>query len=256
MCGLAFRARWFGSDEEKALMDISDRESIIWGSYFEQLIFGSGVGGKTIDLADLGSKHKKNYLGSVFYKRVKSQAETARGFIFEYLKSQGYPFWTAQYQLITTFFIDGINVPYEGNADGMFGSPNKPTLILDTKSTADTTNTFGKYAWGKPEQMDMGQLAGYTKASEQIFQIKRPEAMYYVADLKEEERVEPIHVEFSDSYIDYYLYDLKESYIQIKQSLSFNYWPHKASYNNCSKCPIKNICTSAIKIPEIKTVYK
>lgn len=249
MCGLAFRARWFGTPEEKLLMDISDRPAIRWGLYFEQLVLGSGVGGKTIELTP------KEY-SSVFYKRVKSQAETARDFIFNYLKSVGYPFWTAQYQLITDFEIDGIIVPYEGNADTMLGQPNKPSLILDTKFTGDTTNTWGKYAWGKPEQMDMGQLAGYTAASEKIFNIPRPSAMYYVADSKEEERVEPISVEFSNEYIEYYLYDLKTVYVEIKQSITFNYWPLKNSYNACSQCPLKNTCSSAIKIPEIKTVYK
>ena len=248
MCGLAFRARWFGTPEEKQLMDISDRPAIRWGSYFEQLVLGSGVGGKTIELTS------KEY-SSVYYKRVKSQAEIARHFIFGFLKEKGYPFWKAQVQLITDFEIDGMTIPYEGNADALLGEPFKPTLVLDTKFTGDTTNTWGKYAWGKPEQMDMGQLAGYSKAIQQIYGTN-PAAMYYVADSKEEERVEPISVEFSNEYIEYYLYDLKTAYVEIKQSIAFNYWPLKNSYNTCSQCPLKNTCSSAIKIPEVKTVYK
>ena len=255
MCGLAFKARWFGSKEEKELMDISDRDSIIWGSYFEQLVLGSGVGGKVIDLNELGRKNNKNYLGSVFYKRVKSQTETARGFIFGYLKEKGYPFWKAQVELETDFHVDGEVIPYQGNADALLGLPNKPTLVLDTKFTGDTTNTWGKYAWGKPEVMDMGQLVGYVKACEQIYGTN-PTAMYYVADSKEEERVEPIVAEFSDEYVYEYMYRLKTAYIEIRQSLIWDFWTPTPSYNKCNKCPLKITCDKAVKIPEITTIQK
>lgn len=255
MCGLAFRARWFGTPEEKQLFDISHKEAIMWGSYFEQLVLGSGVGGKIVDIAEMGRINKKDYFKSVFYKRVKTQAEIARQFIFGFLKEKGYPFWKAQVQLITDFEIDGMIIPYEGNADALLGEPFKPTLVLDTKFTGDTTNTWGKYAWGKPEQMDMGQLAGYSKAIQQIYGTN-PTAMYYVADSKEEERVEPINVVFSNDYIDSYMWRLKTTYVDIKQSLAFNYWPVKNSYNACSQCPLKNNCPSAIRIPEVKEIHK
>lgn len=248
MCGLAFKARWFGTKEEKELMDIGDRPAIRWGSYFEQLVLGSGVGGKIIELT---IKEKS----SVYYTRVKEQAETARGFIFGYLKEQGYPFWKAQVQLTTEFEVDGEIIPYEGNADSLLGEPNKPTMVLDTKFTGDTTNTWGKYAWGKPETMDMGQLVGYTEACNQIYGV-RPIPMYYVADSKEEKRVEPIMPEFSSEYVYSYMYRLKSVYIDIRQALVWNHWSPKPSYNECSNCPLKNICDKAVKIPEIKTVQK
>lgn len=229
-------------------MDISDRAPIRWGSYFEQLVLGSGVGGKVIELTS-------TEYSSVYYKRVKRQAEIARDFIFNYLNKQGYPFWKAQVQLITDFNVDGMIIPYEGNADALLGLSNKPTLVLDTKLTGDTTNTWGKYAWGKPDDMDMGQLAGYSKAIAQIYGTI-PRAMYYVADSKEEERVEPINVEFSNEYIDNYLWKLRLVYVDINQALSWNYWQPKPSYNECNKCPLKHTCDKAVKIPEIKTVHK
>lgn len=255
-CKLAFKARWFGTDEEKKLMDIGDRDSIIWGSYFEQLVLGSGVGGKTLDLVELGRKNNKNYLGSVYYQRVKRQAAVAREFIFGYLKSQGYPFWKAQVQLVCDFEIEGEIIPYEGNADALLGLPNQPTLVLDTKFTGDTTNTWGKYSWGNPEAMDMGQLVGYMEASKLIYGTE-PKAMYYVADSKEAERVEPIYVEYSKEYIDWYMIGrLKPAYEEINHSRLWNYWQPAPSYNNCNSCPLKNICTKAVKIPEIKTIQK
>lgn len=247
MCHLAFRARWFGTPEEQKLMDISNLPAIRWGSYFEQLVLGSGVGGKLIELTD-------KELRSDLYPRVKRQAETARGFIFGTLKEMGYPFLKAQVTLETTFVIDGMNVDYQGNADALLGV-DIPELILDTKYTGDTTNTFGKYAWGKPETMDMGQLVGYTEAAGQIYG-KKPKAMYYVADSTPKERVEPIEVEFTNEYIQMYMWRLKEAYVEIRQALAFNYWSHKSSYNNCKNCPLNKICDKAVLVPEIKTIMK
>lgn len=250
MCHLAFKARWFGTPEEQKLMDIGDRPSIRWGSYFEQLVLGSGVGGKTIELTP-------KEFQSEYYGRVKRQAQTARHFIFDALKTQGYYFIEAQKQLICDFEIDGIIIPYEGNADALLGDFNKkPTLVLDTKYTGDTTNTWGKYAWGRPEEMDMGQLVGYSSAIQAIYRVEMPKSMYYVADSKIAERVEPIEVEFTEVYRQEYFWDLKECYKEINQSLSFDYWTHKASYNECSKCPIKATCSKAVTIPEIKKITK
>lgn len=247
MCRLAFKARWFGTPQERELMDIGHLQAIRWGSYFEQLVLGSGVGGKVIELTD-------KELKSVYYPRVKRQAEIARHFIFGTLKEMGYPFLRAQERLETTFVVDGIEIPYEGNADALLGS-KVPEIILDTKYTGDTTNTFGKYAWGKPETMDMGQLVGYTEAAAQIYGHK-PKAMYYVADSTDSERVEPIEVEFTDEYIHLYMWRLKETYLEIQQSLSWNYWTHRSSYNECRNCPLNKICDKAIKTPEIKTIVK
>lgn len=248
MCQYAFRARWFGTPEERLLMDISDRPSIRWGSYFEQLVLGSGVGGKTIELT---SKE----IASVYYKRVKAQAETARSFIFGYLREKGYPFIEAQKALQTTFFIDGMEVLYEGNADALLGNL-KPEIVLDTKHTGDTTNTWGKYAWGRPEVMDMGQLVGYSEAIVQIYEVPMPRSMYYVADSKDEERVEIIDVEFTNEYRQQYMWDLKEAYMQISYALAWNYWQPRPSYNECKNCPLNKTCDKAIKVPEIKTIIK
>lgn len=248
MCQLAFRARWFGTKEEKDLMDISDRQPIRWGSYFEQLVLGSGVGGKRIDLTE------REY-ASDFYKRVKAQAETARGFIFEELAKRGFPHVEAQVQLITDFYIDGEIVPYEGNADSVHGEKGKPTLILDTKNTADTASTWGKYSWGNPHAMDMGQLVGYSSAAHNIYN-HLPESMYYVADMTEKLKVEVIHVEFSEVYRQEYMFRLVTGYRGIREAVAYNHWVPRPSFNECSSCPLKNTCSAAVKIPDITSIIK
>src|SRR5690606_7743590 len=71
LCQLAFKARWFGTTEEKQLMSLDHVQAIRWGVYFEQLVWGTGMGGKTIEL---DPKEKS----SVYYERVKKQAKEAR----------------------------------------------------------------------------------------------------------------------------------------------------------------------------------
>lgn len=245
MCQLAFRARWFGTDEEKAKMDIGHKQSIRWGSYFEQLVFGSGVGGKTIELTE-------KEIRSEAYPRVKRQAKEARNYLF---KEIGMPFIKAQVQLFGSIEVQGQLIPCEGNIDGQFGNNKIPEVNVDTKYTGDTENTYGKYAWGKPEEMDMGQLVMYRELSYLNYGIM-PRSIYYVADSKPAERVEVIEPVFSQGYIDWYKERLRDAYREISQAVNFNYWKPTAGYNECKQCPLRDSCPSAIKIPSIKIVEK
>lgn len=245
MCQLAFKARWFGTDEDKEKMDIGYKQSIRWGLFFEQLIFGSGMGGKTIELTE------KEY-GSVHYKRIKAQASEAREYLFKHL---GVPFVASQVQLFAEIEVDGMIIPVEGNIDGAFGHDRKIDLIVDTKYTADTSNEYGNYSWGRPEDMDMGQLVMY-KTLVLLNYGTLPEAMYYVADSTTEERVEVIRPDFSPSYVDWYNSRIKDAYIGINQAINFDHWVPKNGYNECKKCPFRDTCPSAIKQPTIKIIEK
>lgn len=247
MCQLAFKARWFGTEEERALMDIGHLEAIKWGSYFEQLVLGSGVGGKLVELTD-------KMLRSEYYDRTKRQAEIARDFIYRGL---GIPFIAAQVQMVVDLEIEGVIVPTEGNADALLGHNKIPELILDTKFTGDTTNEYGKYSWGRPEAMDMGQLVMYAEQSRIIYNLGQyPRSMYYVADRMKAERVEVIEPEFTNVYRQEYLWRLKEAHREITQAYHFDFWTNKASYNNCRNCPLRDRCSKAVKLPEIKTIVK
>lgn len=244
MCQLAFKARWFGADEERELMDIGDRENIRWGSFFEQIVLGSGVGGKVIELSD---KEKK----SEYYQRTVRQAETARDFLFKRL---GLPFREAQVAVDVDLQVGDMIIPTSGNWDSAFGH-HTTEAIIDTKYTADTTNTFGKYSWGAPEKMDMGQGVMYSEQSNKINGFL-PRFLYYVADRSNKERVEVIEPELTKVYREEYLWLMRDIYIEISQAISFNYWENKASYNECKQCPLRDRCPKAVTIPEIKHIVK
>lgn len=265
MCPLAFKARWFGTPEEKQLMDIGDLPHIRWGSYFEQLVLGSGVGGKLIELTD-------KELRSEYYPRVKRQAEIARDFVFRHITNDGHkiPMIGAQIQVKADMIIEGVKVPVEGNIDAAFGRNKIPELNLDTKYTGDTTNTYGKYAWGKPETMNMGQLINYSELTFLIYGVM-PRSMYYVADSTPKERVEIIEPIFSDYSRDLYKWELKEAYVGISYAVKWNVWVPTPEYNKCKNCPLYNQdkaskekrkqlglpdCPSAIKVPQIKVIQK
>jgi hypothetical protein len=246
MCQLAFKARWFGSPEEKELMDIGFKQNIRWGSFFEQLTLGAGVGGRMIDLSD---KEKQ----SEHYIRVKRQAKEARNFLF---KELGFPFLQAQVQVFGSFNVEGFNIPVEGNIDAAFGTDHIQ-IVLDTKYTGDTTNTYGKYSWGKPETMDMGQLIMYSELSQQMYpNHPMPRTIYYVADSSPKERVEVIEPLFSSYAREEYKWRVFTAYKEISQHYNFNYWTPQPDYNKCKQCPLRENCSSAIKSPQIKTIQK
>lgn len=245
LCPLAFKARWFGTPEEKQLMDIGHLESIRWGSYFEQLVFGSGVGGKTIEL-------NQKELSSVYYKRVKRQAEEARKYLF---KTMGVPFIAAQVQIFGEVEVEGVKIPLEGNVDGMFGHNKIPEMNVDTKFTADTSNEWGEYAWGKPETMDMGQLVNYKTLVDNKYGTD-VKSRYYVADKSEKERVEVIEPVFSNEYIQEYYWRVYLCYMKLWESVNYDVWEARNGYNECKGCPLKNTCPKAVLSPQVKIVHK
>lgn len=245
MCKKAFFYRWFGTDEEKQIFDISDNQAIRWGVYFETLVLGSGLDGKTIELTD---KEKE----SVFYKRIKRQAEIARRFFF---KDLGIPKFEFQHKIHTSFVIEGHEVPVEMNIDAIFGQP-KPEIIYDTKFTGDTKNTFGKWAWGAPEKMDMGQGIMYSEGVKKFYNLDHVRFGYYVADSKEDENVEILEVIFQPYTIEEYMYRVYITYMEIRQALSWNYFPADPEYNKCRNCPAVNFCPSAITRPQVKIIEK
>jgi len=247
MCGLAFKARWFGTPEEKELMDIGHKQNIRWGSLFEQFTLGSGVGGKVIEPT-------QKELTSEYYKRIKIQAEVARAYLF---KQMGVPFIQAQVEMHADIEFEGYIIKTTGNADSLHGHNKIPSLIVDTKLPGDASNMYGDYAWGKPETMDMGQMVMYREQVKLIWKLEDyPETRYYVADITPSMRVEVIQPVFSDYYRWEYFSRLKTADIEIRQALTFGYFPNKASYNECKQCPLLKTCSKAIKVPEIKIIHK
>lgn len=246
MCKRAFQYRWFGTEEERELFDIGHLPQIRWGIYFETLVFGSGLDGKTIELTQ---KEKE----SVYYKRVKDQAKVARDYL---LVKMGIPLISAQTKIEHFLESEGYQVPVEMNADSIFGHGGIPSLIVDTKLTGDTENTFGKWAWGKPETMDMGQGIMYKEVVRSKLGLPDMRFKYYVADNSKAERTEIIEVNFSPWAIQEYSFAVLTAYREISQALIFGHFQASPEYNRCRQCPAFNICTSAIRVPQVTFLEK
>ena len=97
LCPIAFKARWFGTDEEKKLFSLDEVQVIRYGVLFEMLVVGTGMGGKKLEWTD---KEKK----SVYYERIKRQAKLCR----DYLKSMGGSILAAQDYVQTSFEHEGV----------------------------------------------------------------------------------------------------------------------------------------------------
>lgn len=247
-CAKQFQARWFPRSQEEAdLMSLDNIQAIRWGQYFEQIVLGSGVDGKTIELTP-------EEIRSVYYKRIKQQAEVARKYIF---KDLGLQFMLSQARLEAVVQVDGIDIPIEGHIDGISGDNGVPKLVLDTKYTGDTKNTFGDYSWGKPESMDMIQLVIYLHLVRVNYSsVTDLEGMYYVADSKVEMNVSVITPEFSDEYTFHCFQRIKEAYLNISNMVRFNHFPASPEFNKCKNCPLFKICKDRADVPEKQIIYK
>lgn len=245
MCQLAFKARWFGTPEEKQLMSLDDVQAIRWGVYFEQLVWGTGMGGKTIELT---IKEKS----SVYYERVKRQAKEARRIL---ITENNLQLIGTQVQLKATLDVEGVQIPIEGNIDAIFGINKIPQMNIDTKSTADADNEYGDYAWGRPDKMDMSQMVMYRDLVYLNYGVV-PQSRYYVADLTKEEKVEIIEPDFREEYIWNHRWNVRNSFQEINQAYNFDFWIPVKDYNQCKNCRIRSICSEAVTTPEIKIITK
>lgn len=248
-CALQYKARWFPeNDQERELMSLDNVQAIRWGQYFEQLVLGSGVDGKTITLRD-------DEIRSVHYKRIREQAETARKYIFRDL---GLKFIASQLRLESSIEVDGVTFRIEGHIDGLSGDDNGvPKLVLDTKYTGDSKNEFGPYAWGNPENMDMIQMVTYEYLVRANYEgVTDLENMYYVADSKADTNVLVVTPVFSEVYISACFQRYKEAFLGTSQMLHFNKFPANPEFNRCKACPLKDICEYRANVPEKTIIYK
>lgn len=244
LCPIAFSKRWFGTDEEKALFSLDEVQVIRFGVFFETLCIGSGVNGKTVEL----TPKEKN---SVYYERIKNQAKLCR----EYLKAMDGKMVATQEYLKGSFVWLGQTIYICGNIDIRWRFSDGRGANIDLKSTGDTENTFGDYAWGKIEKMDISQMEQYSLLYFLNFG-EWPESYYLVFDLSKAEKFVPIKVNISEWSIEEHKERVAKAYNEITECMMLDYWEPKNTYSNCKTCPLNQTCKYANKFPEIVQINK
>lgn len=173
-CPLKWKAVWVDKEftREPSL-------AMLKGSYFEQLWLGSGATGEIVnDLPRL-----KNGKKSTDQIRIEEQAQRAKE-----LFDPNHPSWLG-YTINKTQLKLSVD-DKEGTADIWATDKEGESWLIDCKLTADLTNTWGDYGWGKDyDQLDLIQLPHY---SDLFFEMygHRPKMALFIADYSPKKRIE------------------------------------------------------------------
>lgn len=244
LCPLVFKARWI----DKTL-EWKETQPMRWGTYFETLAIGSGVGGKTVKLTSVEEK-------SVLNDRIKAQAKKCK----QWFKDRGGKVIAFQrYQNAEIVDSEGQTIPIMGGMDVeyLFNEPEEGPKagIIDLKFTGDNDSTFGKFAWGKPETMDMSQAIHYALI-QQYHTGEYPRFEYWVFDGKPDLKAMMMNVNVADYTITEHIERVSKAYNEITMAIDFLGFLPRNTYKNCSTCPINKDCKHRRTMPELIEVYK
>lgn len=247
LCHLQFKARWYGTQEEKKLFSLDDNEVIRMGVYYETMVIGSGVHNKTLTKSDLTPKELK----SVKLEYVEQQAKFTR----EYLKALPGKKAAVQQELTASFERDGATYFISGNLDINWRWNDGRAAIIDLKTTGDIEADWGDFAWGDVHSMDKLQLKQYRLLYELNFG-EVPETYFFVADISKRMKFTPFQIELDEWDIEEHKERIVKVYQEISNSLLLDFWEPKPSFNRCKSCPLNETCQYQQKFPEIVHVLK
>lgn len=230
MCPLEFKAKHI----DKNYPAFEPTEPMEYGNWFETLVIGGGINGAfDFDKSPHGEKMKR----SVFFDRVKQQAEIAK----DWLKKEGGKVASRQEYIRSEITDrDGQVIPIEGTLDIRYEWPGTDRrAVIDLKFTTDTENDFGKFAWGSPEKMDLSQIIHYGLLIQLEYGGDYPETKYWIFDSKADMRKKRLDVRVSPGALADHIQRLSETYNQVTLAIAMDDWTPKNTYENCSKCQAK-----------------
>lgn len=239
MCPIQWKSKWI---DKNPAFDIDDKEVIRWGIFFETMVIGMGMGGKTVELTPEERK-------SVLYQRIKDQAKKCK----EYLDLLAGKIIGRQQELKAEVEFEGQMIPISGNLDVIYQFVDLSIAIIDLKLAGSTDSTFGKFAWGAPDKMDMSQIIHY-KLLYAIVYNKETKSQYWVFDTSPAMQCVPLNVIVSEHTTYKHIERCAKVYNEITESIAINYWEPKNTFKNCNGCPVA--CAHQRLMPEFIEVNK
>lgn len=245
MCQKEFFQRWFKQNPAYEL----DSVPITLGNLFEQNVIGVSVGGKvTVPTKEFIKSNQSSY------DRMLNQAELCKTFL---KLLGGKKIGVQTYLHAVVIDSAGQEIPICGNLDILYGWPaeNLRRAIIDLKFTADTDSTFGDFAWGRPDTMDMSQAFQYVLLHRLVYpELPDPEFKYWIYDHKPSMKRSHLNIIISEQTMSDHIERLSKAYNAISDALLFNSWRPKQEYSFCSVCKYK--CEYEKLLPDEISIYK
>jgi len=235
MCPQVWKARYIDRT-----FDSQPSEAMMYGSWFETLAIGSGVGGKITEPTATMAK-------SAYADRVKAQASDCR----RYLKAMGGKVISRQEYIYTTIVdSEGQVIPVCGGLDVLYGFPNtdRSNIIIDLKFTGDNDNDFGPYQYGNPEKANVQQAIHY-KILHKAKYGEQCDFEYWLFDRSPSLKQNRISVSVSEITEAMHIDKVSRVYNEIIMALELDDFGYKNTFSNCRNCPSK--CLYERVLPDV-----
>ncbi len=233
---------WKAKHIDKTI-DFEPSEPMMYGSWFETLAIGSGVGGK---ITQPTPKMEK----SDYAQRVKDQAADCR----RYFKVMGGKILSRQ-EYIFTEITDGEGqvLPICGGLDILYGFPgtDKPNIIIDLKFTGDNESDFGKFQFGNPEKVNPQQSIHYKLLHKAKYGTEA-EFQWWVFDKTPSVNQKRIGADISEVTEAIHIDKVSRVYNEIIMAMELDDWGVKNTFDNCRsclcKCPYERILPELVEV--------
>lgn len=225
MCPRVWKARYIDN-----IFEYEPSEAMEYGSWFETLAIGSGVGGKVFTPND-------KMLKSVYGPRVQKQATDCR----KHFKSLGGKIISRQEYIYTEIVnSEGQVIPICGGLDVLYGFPDplRPNLIIDLKFTGDTENDFGPYQFGNPDKINPQQGIHY-KILHRAKYSEEADFEWWIFDRSPSMKQNRIGLQVSEITEAVHIEKVSRVYNEIMFAIGMDEWGYKNTYENCRDCPCK-----------------
>jgi hypothetical protein len=220
---------WKAKHIDKTI-DFEPSEAMLYGSWFETLAIGSGVGGKITEPTVTMAK-------SAYADRVKAQAADCR----RYLKVMGGKVLSRQEYIYTTIRdAEDQVIPICGGLDILYGFPgiDRPNIIIDLKFTGDNDSDFGPYQYGNPEKINPAQAIHYRILHKAKYGSDC-EFQFWIFDKSPSVKQKRIGAGISEVTEAIHIDKVSRVYNEIMMALELDDFGYKNSFDNCRSCPCK-----------------
>ena len=229
-------------------------KAMLMGLFFEQLVLG--VKDKVISIPKL-----KNGNESTDEKRVREQATKILKEVFpQYGIDISKPSSKSFQRFEIEFKEDGFVLVGEFDLLAEINDPDLGRIdaIIDLKLTKNINyennqeNSGKVWSWRYPHNRDHTQAYLYSYIYSILFG-KEAKFYYLVSDYK----TSPEHLLIRKKFGDMEYRELRQSITDTINKIddyNANGWPYNPKWENCKNCPLKNVCSKAIKTPPVQEV--
>lgn len=226
-CPLRWKGQWF--DKE---FSFDPTLPMIQGLYFEQLVIGDSATDEKYEMPLNRDGSKK-----AAHKRIDEQAEYCKEVLF----NKDFSDYIGKHigcEVEWKGFQHVVNIDNKRIVIDMIGECEEGVVLADLKLTADVSNVFGGYTWGKISNMDLFQQGFYPMVYEKHTGRKVAKNILVVFDHSPKKGKKIFNLELSERGR-LTIIDRVNAFEKVINYYEDNGWNAYPSVEECKNCPLE-----------------